>query len=283
MRGADCSDLRLVKIPPNLNSNLEVLDASVNRIRVLSNDSFVHLPYLKFLYLFDNVITKIEPNAFAPLEVLSVLDLRINGITTLPAILPETLRKLYLTANTILSAHLSSAKSLEYLTLAENDLTTLPNLGILPNLQFLNLSSNPLISLDVHHLASFCHLTNLSLPTTFPKEFFYSCECVRLTDWIFDHSIYVTPLFNCSLPDDTECELNSTMAAEVFSNCLVDFHEQSAPHWAMIAGAGGLVFIFAIILTLLWRRRWKKRSERSSENGRESRHQGKPLHDKDKY
>lgn len=77
----------------------QVLDASVNRIRILKNNSFTTYTSLKFLYLNDNSITIIETGAFIPLEELEVLDLSLNAIRDLPAMMPSTLRKIYISEN----------------------------------------------------------------------------------------------------------------------------------------------------------------------------------------
>lgn len=81
------------------------MDASVNRIRMLRNNSFTTYSTLRFLYLNDNSITIIEPATFEPLESLEVLDLSLNAIRDLPALLPSTLRRLYINDNPLVSMY----------------------------------------------------------------------------------------------------------------------------------------------------------------------------------
>lgn len=63
---------------PLVNGNhcvLQILDASENRIRKLTRDSFAPYTKLKFLYLFENMILRVEAGTFAQLEELETLDL----------------------------------------------------------------------------------------------------------------------------------------------------------------------------------------------------------------
>lgn len=256
MIGADCSGINLVNIPPNTRK-LEVLDASINRIRMLKNNSFTTYSSLRFLYLNDNPITIIEPFAFEPLENLEVLDLSLNAIRDLPALLPSTLRKLYISDNPVVSMPLANAVSLQYVNMAKCLLTDLPYLGELPNLLELDLTGNPLGNLNVTQIASFCHLEVFHVPSElFTPRYTMSCDCMRVQAWTAQHSIVIHPFFNCTIPEvEMDCTSNSTDEARAFTACQVALQQQSVAHWAVMGGGIAFILLCAILLAFVWRRR----------------------------
>ncbi|XP_066907060.1 leucine-rich repeat-containing protein 4C [Halyomorpha halys] len=256
MLGADCSNINLVNIP-NQTKSIEVLDASVNRIRILKNNSFTTYSSLKFLYLNDNSITIIEAGAFIPLEELEVLDLSLNAIRDLPAMMPSTLRRIYISENPLESIPLGAAVALTYVNLSSCRLTELPHIGELPMLVELNISSNPLINLTVNNLASFCHLETLRLPhELLESKYISSCDCVRVKRWTIEHSILVIPNFNCTVFDDeAACINNSTDEARTFAACQMALQQHYASHWTAMACGIGIIIICAVVLTIVWRRR----------------------------
>lgn len=256
MLGADCSGINLINIPSSTRK-LEVLDASVNRIRMLKNNSFVTYTSLRFLYLNDNSITIIEPGTFAPLEYLEVLDLSLNAIRDLPAALPYTLRKLYISENPLVSLPLGEAVSLQYLNLSDCLLVELPHIGELPNLQEINLSNNPLTNITVAQIASFCHLEVLHISSDLlDSKYTSSCDCLRVQRWTVQHSIIVHPYINCTIPDNgKDCVSNSTDETRAFSACQLALQQQSASHWAVMAVGIGFIIVCAVLLTIVWRRR----------------------------
>ncbi|KAL1117105.1 hypothetical protein AAG570_004433 [Ranatra chinensis] len=265
MLGADCAESYLKSIPTYLKEkNIEILDASINRIRVLTNSSLEGLYYLKYLYLADNSIGIIEAAAFEHTPSLEVLDLSLNSIREVPPLLPTTLRKLYLAENLLESVPLEVAgPSLQYVSLASSRLSRLPNLGVLPVLQELNLTDNPLERITVVELASFCHLETLLLPDHLLRpHFLASCHCLRLGNWTRYHNIYVSPIFNCTTPDDLDCETNSTTEVDVYAACQSSYQEQAVTHWALVGGAACAVVLCVLLLTALWRRRWTSRRKR---------------------
>ncbi|XP_024086025.1 biglycan isoform X2 [Cimex lectularius] len=256
MKSADCSDLKLVSIP-YLTSDIEVLDASTNRIRKLKNDSFVHLTSLKFLYLSDNAITSIEAGAFSPLQDLEALDLTLNAIRDLPPLLPTSLRRLYLSENPLQTVPLQNAVSLEYVSLANCELNSLPYLGILPQLLQINLTGNAIESLFVEQLAAFCHLETLEIPTSLlNSKYTSSCECVRVHSWAINNSIYMIPLLNCSVANETECFTNtSSLVNEAFSSCQLAYQQIATSRWIISIIGAVVVLLLVIVLVLLWRRK----------------------------
>ncbi|KAK9500683.1 hypothetical protein O3M35_001905 [Rhynocoris fuscipes] len=261
MLGADCSSINLVSIP-KITRDVEILDASFNRIRILKNDSFTTFYSLKFLYLGDNSISIIEAGAFAPLEYLEVLDLSLNAIRDLPPLLPETLRRLYIAENPLETVPLAQATNLQFVSLASSFLTVLPDLGELPNLKELNLTDNPLEIITVRDLASFCHLENLHLPMQlFQTKFTTTCDCLKLNTWIVKHSIFVDPQLNCTIVDENACITNSTTEEETaFAACQLAYQTRAATHWAVVVCTALVVLICAIVLTILLRRRWRRPS-----------------------
>lgn len=156
----------------------------MNRIRgELTGDSVKNYGDLKFLYLGDNFITTIQPDVFSELTDLEVLDLSTNHIQQLPPNLPSLLRRLYLSGNPVENLTLPSAYNLQYLSLHKCKLKKLPPLGVLPSLEELNITANPLIELTPKDLAHMCRLKRLYLPETLYQQPGYECECHRLLTW----------------------------------------------------------------------------------------------------
>ena len=85
----------------------QVLDLSDNKIRILSNSSFIYYTSLQILYLSDNRILYIEEGTFLPLTELKTLDLSSNSLRKVPYVLPSSLVKLYLAANPIEEVRIS--------------------------------------------------------------------------------------------------------------------------------------------------------------------------------
>ncbi|VDP44144.1 unnamed protein product, partial [Echinostoma caproni] len=76
-----CSHMRLIEVPGNINRQTEELDLSNNLIEVLHEDSFHRLHSLRRLVLSHNKIYKITERAFlAVAHTLTYLDLRNNQI-----------------------------------------------------------------------------------------------------------------------------------------------------------------------------------------------------------
>lgn len=145
MHSFDCSKMNLIAVPNYLNSDIQVLDLTYNRLRELTNSSFINYPYLKILYLEDNSISSIEYSAFEPLNDLEILDLSYNSLHSIPDALHSlpVLRKINLSRNLFVSVlFMDSLPSVEYLSLSECRLRELPNLEALPRLLSLNVSNN---------------------------------------------------------------------------------------------------------------------------------------------
>lgn len=65
----------------DIQSNLEELYFSFNKLSAINTHTFVDLNQLTRLYLDDNVINRVDRRAFVNLEHLRVLDLRGNKLT----------------------------------------------------------------------------------------------------------------------------------------------------------------------------------------------------------
>ena len=127
---------------------------------------------IKFLYLADNHIYLIDEDALTSFTDLQSLDLSNNVILELPKSIFQlpSLRKLYLRGNPILHKTINSLDlvrpikaPLELLDLSDCKIKELPNFGYLPQLQFYNISHNPLSSLSTDHFAAMCNLVKVDL------------------------------------------------------------------------------------------------------------------------
>lgn len=121
-----------------------MLDASENRIRKLTADSFSNYRELRFIYLSNNFIARIDPDTFSYLDRLEVLDLSTNGLRTVPPELIELpkLRSLSLAYNDIRNEGFASMEKpirspFEILNIAHTELQRVPNFGLMPLLSTL--------------------------------------------------------------------------------------------------------------------------------------------------
>ncbi|GFG29230.1 hypothetical protein Cfor_09749 [Coptotermes formosanus] len=135
VHSADCINSSLTEIPKSgFNQHLTQLNASKNRITILSKDSLRNIQQLTHLNLSYNSINSINSQAFMTLKHLNSLDLSSNNITSMD------------------SGTFMYNKKLEWLSLANNPMFTLPNRGFyLPHLLFWNLS--------------YCSIQNIRLDT----------------------------------------------------------------------------------------------------------------------
>ncbi|GCB83455.1 hypothetical protein scyTo_0024383 [Scyliorhinus torazame] len=108
----DCRGLNLLRVPPELPPNTEVLDLSDNRIGALRNGDLFGLERLRVLHLRYNQISRLEEEALTPSPRLEELDLFNNSLGQLPdrplRATPQ-LRRLELSNNLYPSARLGEA------------------------------------------------------------------------------------------------------------------------------------------------------------------------------
>lgn len=153
---------------------------------------------IKFLYLADNSIFSVDDDTFAPLYYLETLDLSMNVIQTIPSSILNlpSLRNLYLSGNPLvtLEAVMKTIPKpikapLEQLDLSNCRLFHLPDLGILPQLRFYNISYNPLRSLEAHHFARTCNLMKIDL--TESTHLMKLCDQKAAALWLKEKRVYM--------------------------------------------------------------------------------------------
>jgi hypothetical protein len=142
VHSADCTKSSLTEIPQSgFNQHLTKLNASFNRITILSKDCFRSINQLTHLNFSNNKINSINSEAFMTLRDLNSLDLSSNNIKSID------------------SGTFMYNKQLHWLSLADNSMFTLPNKGFhLPALLFWNLSY---CSIQNIHLDTFKQITEL--------------------------------------------------------------------------------------------------------------------------
>lgn len=244
-----CANLGLEWIPSNLKTEIQIMDASVNRVRVLTNDSLAAYTNLAYLYLGDNFIQEIQEGAFDNLRYLKVIDLSTNGCDTLPKSLFRLpyLQKVYLSKNRLgddLFKDVQVRSPLIFLQLSKNKLGKIPQLGPVPTLIHLNVSDNNIGSVTTEDLAPYCFLKILDLSKNPIKFDAGSCECETLNAWLRLREIRSRPVYNCTeeqerggCPSSPEFS-NRTM--ELYHRCLAILRVQAETEkarnmWILIA------------------------------------------------
>ncbi|XP_017763432.1 PREDICTED: leucine-rich repeat and transmembrane domain-containing protein 2-like isoform X2 [Eufriesea mexicana] len=275
-----CSNLHLEWIPTNLKTEIQILDASVNRLRVLTNDSLSAYTSLAYLYLGDNFIQEIQEAAFDSLHYLKVLDLSTNGCDTLPKSLFRLpyLQKIYLYNNKLtddLFKRIEVTSPLAFLQLARNRLGKIPEMGAMPTLVNLNVSDNAISSVSPEDLAPFCSLKILDVSKNPIKFDANNCECQTLNAWIYARGIRSRPVFNCTEEQERGC------AQPAFSNRTIQLYdrcteilrlqvetEKARTTWILIACCiSGFLFCLFISLFCVHKRN-KRRKKKLKEEQR---------------
>lgn len=285
MYGAQCSGLRLTKIP-DLKRSIEILDFSDNKLQELHADTLSKYTSIKLLYLADNQIYLIEEAAFPPLSNLQILDLSNNVILNLPNTLFQlpSLRSLYLRSNPLLHISLSNLNiqkpiraPLEILDISDCKIKELPDWGTLPQLVTYNISHNPLTTLEVRHFALICNLKNVDI--TESLQLMKLCSLKPVVSWIQDKRIYLklgdytrinsNEYANCPRSNDTQI-YNST-----YHRCKADYLEvqnirASRRTWLTVGGGlAGFLVGFILLLYIMHRHnvsQTKSRTEKLKKN-----------------
>jgi len=144
--------------------NLIFLDLSANKIRKLVNGAFDGLRNVTKLKLDLNDIEQIETNAFIHLENLHSLTLDSNQISSLKNVqFNPLLNELSVGFNFISNLSEISSKSLKILHISNNRIQEINAFANLPNLEYLDLFQNRLISLKEISFSSFVSLKYLNL------------------------------------------------------------------------------------------------------------------------
>ncbi|XP_015182290.1 PREDICTED: toll-like receptor 4 isoform X2 [Polistes dominula] len=268
-----CSDPKLEEIPRDLNSNIQILDASFSRIRDLHNDSFSSYTKLAFIYLGDNFIQNIEESAFSRQYYLEVLDLTKNGCDNLPKNLFQLpyLRKVYLAVNkfgdSVFQTEVTSP--LNFLQLHRNKLTKLPEMGYLPTLTQLNVSENMITKITTRELARFCNLKSLDAtknPLNLEED---NCECVVMKSWLKLREIKFKPDYNCTPAAFKRCNgKNVTFSNDtltIYDECTnilrIQMQTKKTRNMWIILASSAACFIFIAFLVLLCLHKRNKRKK----------------------
>ena len=165
------------------NSRLRHLDISRNKISSLNPDTFIHNNNLRVLNLQENNIIEISNSSFRGLEELEILDLSNNNIEELNPITfhniltstnrqnnqPSNLKHVNLAQNMIRSFNFEL-----YFPMNSNSDTPNPTF----KLQYLNLSSNRLTTLDVASVNWLNQTTAVTDLTANP----WNCDCSVLLE-----------------------------------------------------------------------------------------------------
>ncbi|XP_054568970.1 leucine-rich repeat-containing G-protein coupled receptor 6 [Eptesicus fuscus] len=150
MLAADCSELGLSTVPPDLAPLTAYLDLSMNNLTELQPGRFRHLRFLEELRLSGNHLSHIPGGAFSGLHSLKILMLQNNQLGGIPA---EALRQLPSLQSLRLDANLialvpersfEGLSCLRHLWLDDNALAEVPvrALNRLPALQAMTLALN---------------------------------------------------------------------------------------------------------------------------------------------
>ena len=143
---------------------LNYLDLSGNKIKQIVNKAFDNLINLKNLELHLNDINKIEKNAFVDLENLNYLNLDHNQIFTLKDVqFNFKLNELSLRFNFLSNLDEIKSTSLKRLYISNNRIQEIHLVSVLPNLEYLDLSQNRLISIEENSFSDLKILKNLNL------------------------------------------------------------------------------------------------------------------------
>lgn len=256
-----------------------MLDATVNRLRELTNDSLTSYKNLAFVYLRDNFIQSIEEGAFAKQQYLQVLDLSQNGCDSLPKSLFQLprLRTLYLGHNKLTDSvfKMQVTAPVQMLQLTRNKLTMIPRVGPQPNLVTLNVSENLITSVDTEDLAPLCSLKYLDLSRNMIKFNSADCECQTLNAWVKLRQIKMKPeLFNCTDSPTEDCAnvQFGNRTYELYNECSAIIQqkvetEKARSVWILVAScvAVFLFIIFVVLFSVHKRNRRRRRKQKEQQ------------------
>lgn len=156
-----------------------------NSIVALSMQSFDRVSKLHALVLKANTISLISSGTFIHLTSLEILDLSQNNLGIVPSEifnLPR-LEILLMPSNHLNNFDFSRIPRpirapLKSLDISNNSLTVVPNLGMLPKLDYLNLSNNKLKKAEPRDFSPFCRLATFDLTNAFEDQCLW-CQIER--------------------------------------------------------------------------------------------------------
>lgn len=278
---ARCTDLGWQEIPLislNIRTDIKVLDASGNRVRELTNNDLTPYKDLAYIYLRDNFIQNIEEAAFANQHYLEVLDLTQNGLDNVPTDLFQKpyLRTLYLSRNKLTDSifNVEVTSPLKKLHLDKNKFTKIPNLGVQPNLNNLNMSDNIINSISAEDLAPFCSLEELDLSKNKIRFNTSGCKCQMFNDWVKLREIKMKPKFyNCTnLSEDCANVQFSNRTYELYNECKSVIQEKvetekARSTWILVVScvSASLLVIFVVLFCVHKRNRRRRREQQKEQ------------------
>ena len=176
----DCSNRKLLYVPPNLPDSVEFLDLSYNSLSEIGSTDFSSSGNLKSISLRGNEIVIINNGAFSSQKFLETLDLSDNYIQTLSNfIFPNSLLIRSLDLSNNLLTHIDHSlftglRYLEELSLENNSLSCIEESSFenLYSVRSLNLKGNKLTNLYESNISPLADLQELSLDG---NQFL--CEC----------------------------------------------------------------------------------------------------------
>lgn len=220
-------------------------------------------------------LTGIEEGTFAPLQSLEVLDLTKNGLSSLPKSLLSLplLRTLYLAENKFTNDIFPPlefiSSPLVILDMTKNQLTEVPELGLLPTLKHMNLSENRQIKeITIDSVAPYCSLKKLDfskIGLTFDDA---DCQCHDMKAWIKLRQITTVPEISCSSASYQSCQSrqfsNETLA--LYNGCkeiirLKEESESARATWIKVVICT-TAFILTTFATLYCIQRYKNSQSR---------------------
>jgi Leucine-rich repeat (LRR) protein len=145
--------------------NLNTLDLSANKIKKIENGVFYELKSVTQLDMHLNDINQIGMNTFVDLESLKYLNLDSNQISTLKNVqFNSNLEVISLRFNLLTNLNEINSSSLRYLNVSNNRLQEINFKNtFLPNLEYLDLSQNCLISIKNDSFFNMNQLKHLNL------------------------------------------------------------------------------------------------------------------------
>uniref|UniRef100_A0A8C6UAE5 TIR domain-containing protein n=1 Tax=Neogobius melanostomus TaxID=47308 RepID=A0A8C6UAE5_9GOBI len=179
-RTINCNDHKLSRIPSDIPKTaviLNILDLSNNQISHIEDASFSHLSSLTVLSLIGNKLMELTDHMFTGLSNLTVLNLTENQITFVSEFVFVPLTKLL------------------QLRLRDNRLSSISDIvkvvSFCPLLKFLDLSNNPLSSIESEQFPFPLNITELDLSWTLLSRF-------SLHSDVFPHlqTLYFPFIFN---------------------------------------------------------------------------------------